>query len=111
MIEKTLKVPDMSCGHCKAAVEGELNKLSGVERANADLGRGTVAISYDESSIGTEDDTAVRTSSGVATAVLSVQIGAAVDTLAGQVVFCGAAVEVSSARRRDGWLSPSASRR
>ena len=33
MTEKTLNVPDMSCGHCKAAVEGELNKLSGVEKA------------------------------------------------------------------------------
>jgi copper chaperone len=49
-----LKVPDMSCGHCKAAVEGELNKLPGVERANADVGRGTVEVSYDESSVGTE---------------------------------------------------------
>ena len=34
MTEKTLKVPDMSCGHCKAAVESELSKLSGVKRAN-----------------------------------------------------------------------------
>ena len=33
MTEKTLRVPDMSCGHCKAAVEGELSKLSGVKRA------------------------------------------------------------------------------
>ncbi len=54
MTEKTLKVPDMTCGHCKAAVEGELNKLPGVERANADVGRGTVEVSYDESSVGTE---------------------------------------------------------
>ncbi|MDP8950096.1 MAG: cation transporter, partial [Actinomycetota bacterium] len=27
----------MSCGHCKAAVEGELNKLAGVESSNADF--------------------------------------------------------------------------
>ena len=39
MTEKTLRVPDMSCGHCKAAVEGELNKLSGVKIANADVRR------------------------------------------------------------------------
>ena len=32
MTEKTLNVQDMSCAHCKAAVEGELNRLSGVER-------------------------------------------------------------------------------
>jgi copper chaperone len=55
MTEKTLKVPDMSCGHCKAAVEGELNGLSGVERANADVEKGTVAVSYDEAKVTTED--------------------------------------------------------
>jgi copper chaperone len=54
MIEKTLKVPGMSCGHRKAAVEGELNKLPGVERANADLGRGTVEVTYDEGKVSTE---------------------------------------------------------
>ncbi len=55
MTEKTLKVPDMSCGHCKAAVEGELNKLSGVQRANADVEKGTVEISYAEGMVTTED--------------------------------------------------------
>ena len=54
MIEKTLRVPDMSCGHCKAAVEGELSKLSGVQIANADLQKGTVEISYDESRVSEE---------------------------------------------------------
>ena len=55
MAEKTLKVPDMSCGHCKAAVEGELNRLSGVQRANADVEKGTVEVSYDEGTVTTED--------------------------------------------------------
>ncbi len=55
MAEKTLKVPDMSCGHCKAAVEGELNKLSGVERANADVEKGTFEVAYDEGTVTTED--------------------------------------------------------
>jgi copper chaperone CopZ len=41
MIEKTFNVPDMSCGHCKAAVEGGLKELPGAERANADVRRGT----------------------------------------------------------------------
>jgi copper chaperone len=54
MTEATFKVPDMSCGHCKAAVEGELNKLSGVERANADVEKGTVEVSYDEGKVSTE---------------------------------------------------------
>jgi copper chaperone len=54
MTEKTLKVPDMSCSHCKAAVEGELNRLSGVERSNADVEMGTVKVAYDESQVSTE---------------------------------------------------------
>ena len=55
MTENTLRVPDMHCGHCKAAVEGELNKLSGVEAASADIEKGTVAVSYDEAKVTTED--------------------------------------------------------
>ena len=55
MTENTLRVPDMHCGHCKAAVEGELNKLSGVERANADVEKGIVEVSYDEGEVTTED--------------------------------------------------------
>jgi copper chaperone len=54
MTEKTLKVPDMHCGHCKAAVEGELNKLSGVEYSKADVEKGIVEVSYDESRVSTE---------------------------------------------------------
>jgi copper chaperone len=54
MTDVTLAVPDMSCGHCKAAVEGELNKLSGVEHSNADVEKGTVAVRYDESRVRTE---------------------------------------------------------
>ena len=54
MTENTLKVPDMSCSHCKAAVEGELNRLSGVEHSNADVEKGTVEVSYDESRVGNE---------------------------------------------------------
>ena len=54
MIERTFKVPEMSCGHCKAAVEGELSKLSGVERSNADLEKGTVEVSYDEGRVSEE---------------------------------------------------------
>jgi len=55
MTEKTLNVEGMSCGHCKAAVEGELNKLSGVRKANADVEKGTVEVAYDEGTVTTED--------------------------------------------------------
>jgi copper chaperone len=55
MTEKTLSVPDMHCGHCKAAVEGELGKIPGVESSNADVETGTVEVSYDERRVSTED--------------------------------------------------------
>jgi copper chaperone len=54
MTDKTFKVPDMSCGHCKAAVEGELNGLSGVKGSNADVEKGIVAVRYDEGEVSTE---------------------------------------------------------
>jgi copper chaperone len=54
MTEKTLRVPDMHCSHCKTAVEGELSKLSGVQIANADVEKGTVEVSYDESWVSAE---------------------------------------------------------
>jgi len=54
MTDATFKVPDMSCGHCKAAVEEGLNSLPGVEHSDADAGRGIVEVSYDESKLGTE---------------------------------------------------------
>jgi len=55
MTEKTLRVPDMHCGHCKAAVESELSKISGVESSNADVEKGTVEVSYDEGTVTTEN--------------------------------------------------------
>ena len=54
MTDATFRVPDMSCAHCKAAVEGELNKLSGVESSNANVETGAVEVSYDENRVGTE---------------------------------------------------------
>jgi copper chaperone len=45
----------MTCTHCKAAVEEELNGLSGVEKSDADFERGTVEVVYDESRVTTGD--------------------------------------------------------
>ena len=55
MTEETLNVEGMSCAHCKAAVEEELNKLSGVDYSNADPEAGTVEVRYDEGKV-TNDD-------------------------------------------------------
>jgi copper chaperone len=54
LTDTMFEVPEMSCGHCKAAVEGELSKLSGVESSNADVEKGTVAVRYDEGKVSTE---------------------------------------------------------
>lgn len=55
MTETNLKVPDMSCAHCKAAVEGSLNAIEGVESSNADFEKGVVGVSYDEARVNPED--------------------------------------------------------
>jgi len=55
MANAVFNVPEMSCGHCKAAVEGELKKLSGVEGSNADFEKGIVEVRYDEDRVTTEE--------------------------------------------------------
>lgn len=50
-MEKTLNVEGMSCAHCKASVEGALQKLTGVSKAEADVDAGKVAVTYDESKV------------------------------------------------------------
>ncbi len=55
MMNAAFRVPDMSCGHCKAAVEGELNKLSGVEYSNADFEKGVVEVRYEEARMTPEE--------------------------------------------------------
>ncbi len=51
---RTYKVEGMSCGHCEAAVRGELAKVGGVEAVAVDLGSGHVAVG------GEFEDSAVR---------------------------------------------------
>jgi copper chaperone len=40
----TLSVPGMTCGHCKAAIETELGKVSGVASVTVDLDAKLVAV-------------------------------------------------------------------
>jgi copper chaperone len=44
MTEITYTVPDMSCGHCKAAVSSELQEIVGVEFVDVDLGAKLVTV-------------------------------------------------------------------
>ena len=68
MSDRTFKVPEMSCSHCKAAIEGELNKLWGVEYSNANLEEGTVKVSYDESRVTTDEIKSASEDAGYAVA-------------------------------------------
>ncbi len=43
-MEIILKVPDMSCGHCVAAIEGAVQPLAGVTAVTADLDSKTVKV-------------------------------------------------------------------
>jgi len=41
----------MTCGHCKASVEGALKELDGVSDAKVDLGTGKVDVTYDKDQV------------------------------------------------------------
>lgn len=47
MSELTLKVPGMTCGHCKMSVEGEVGKVAGVASVAVDLETKLVTINGD----------------------------------------------------------------
>ena len=47
----TLLVPDISCGHCKASIEGAVASLDGVARAEASVNDRTVEVAYDPEQI------------------------------------------------------------
>ena len=48
MNELTLSVPGMTCGHCEAAVKGEVGKIVGVAAVAVDLDTKLVTVSGDE---------------------------------------------------------------
>ena len=43
----TYTVPDMTCGHCKEAVTGELIRLAGIESVDVDLETKLVVVQGD----------------------------------------------------------------
>jgi copper ion binding protein len=47
MTTRTFSVPGISCDHCKAAIEGEVNTLDGVERVEVDVATKTVTVAGD----------------------------------------------------------------
>lgn len=45
---ETITVPEITCGHCKSAIEGALDPLEGVERAAVDVDAKQVTVTYDD---------------------------------------------------------------
>jgi copper chaperone len=54
MAETTYTVPGITCGHCKAAIEGEVGALEGVESVVVDVDTRKVAV------VGSASDAVVR---------------------------------------------------
>lgn len=54
MSTRTYDVPGISCGHCKAAIEGEVAKVTAVESVVVDIDARTATVT------GSADETAVR---------------------------------------------------
>lgn len=44
MTTRFFSVPSISCGHCKAAIEGEVAKVAGVEAVEVDVEARTVRV-------------------------------------------------------------------
>jgi copper chaperone len=51
---RTYQVPDISCGHCKSAIEGEVGSLDDVETVEVDIDGRSVRVE------GEADDAAIR---------------------------------------------------
>ena len=47
MSTTTLNVPEISCGHCKSAIEGAVSPLDGVDRVDVTIEAKTVELDYD----------------------------------------------------------------
>jgi len=47
MTIRTYSVPAISCGHCKAAIEGEVARVAGVEQVVVDIDSRSVEVTGD----------------------------------------------------------------
>ncbi|MDO7487127.1 copper chaperone CopZ [Peribacillus sp. NPDC096622] len=54
MVNVTLNVSGMSCGHCVNAVEGNVGKLAGVESVKVHLDAGKVDVAFDKEKVSLE---------------------------------------------------------
>lgn len=54
MTTNTYFIPNMSCGSCKAKIEGKLNGLTGVDSANVEVANKQLTVTFDDSVIKNE---------------------------------------------------------
>lgn len=54
MTTRTYDIPGISCGHCKAAIEGEVAKVTAVDTVVVDIDARSATV------VGDADDAAVR---------------------------------------------------
>ena len=47
MTSRTLRVPEISCGHCKSSIEAAVATLDGVDRVEVQIDTRTVELDYD----------------------------------------------------------------
>ncbi len=59
MINKTLNVQGMSCGHCVNSIEGSVGELNGVETIKVHLQGGKVNVTFDPDKVNLKDITEV----------------------------------------------------
>ena len=51
MTDITLSVPDISCNHCKSAIEGAVEPMDGVASASVTIDARTVDVTFDDEAV------------------------------------------------------------
>ena len=52
MATSILNVPDISCGHCQATIQGALGAIPGIVSVNVDIQTKKVTVQYDAAVVG-----------------------------------------------------------
>jgi copper chaperone CopZ len=55
MAERTVKVPNITCGHCVMTIQREVGELDGVQAVQADQATREVTVTWDEGSTSWND--------------------------------------------------------
>jgi copper chaperone len=53
-VQETFGIADISCDHCKRAIEGALAPVEGVQRAEVSVEARTVTVDWDPETVGRE---------------------------------------------------------